>query len=359
MMATNRRIPRANRSRSAVVAVVLSVAMLAGCAGAPEPAQTENARPSPSPSATAPRETPPPTDTAPLRGLTVPEGSLDHASIAAKIDNHPVARPQIALDRTDIVFEELVEGGMTRYVAVWHSDIPEVLGPVRSIRPMDPDIISPFGGIVAYSGGQDRFVALMRQAPVYNAIHGQPDTEATFYRSNIKPVPHNVHVKAQELLAEHTDLAAPRQQFGFAADIPSSTAVRIGTPTAAVNYRFSNYSFGSWTWDAPAAAFLRSQRGAPDVDANGAQLTATNIIVLRVPVTVSLDIPKTEMIGSGEAWVSSGGATVRATWTKKSATSTIALVADSGVAIKLAPGNSWIELIPLAGSVEHTAPAAG
>jgi len=334
------------------MAVALSVALLAGCAAEPE--QTEGPRPS----ATAPRETPP-TETAPLRGLIVPEGTLDHASIAAKIDNHPLARPQIALDRTDLVFEELVEGGMTRYIGVWHSDIPDILGPVRSIRPMDPDIISPLGGIVAYSGGQDRFVALMRQTPVYNAIHGQPDTEATFYRSDATPAPHNVHVKAKELLAEHTDLAAPRMQFNFAVDIPSSTAVRIGTATAAVNYRFSNYSFGTWNWDAPTAAFLRSQQGAPDVDEKGAQLSATNLIVLRVPVTVTLDIPKTEMIGSGEAWVSSGGATVRATWTKKSATDTIALIDDNGVAVNLAPGNSWIELIPLAGSVEHAAPAAG
>lgn len=357
----NVRILRRITGHGAIIAVVLSVAMLAGCAADPEPEKTERARPSPSPSpsATAPRETPPPTDTAPLRGLIVPEGTLDHASIAAKIDNHPLARPQIALDRTDLVFEELVEGGMTRYVAVWHSDIPDVMGPVRSIRPMDPDIISPLGGIVAYSGGQERFVALMRQTPVYNAIHGQPDTQATFYRSDAKRAPHNVHVKANELLAEHADLAAPRQQFGFAADIPSSTAVRIGALTAAVNYRFSDYSFGTWTWDATAAAFLRSQRSAADVDANGAQLRATNVVVLRVPITEDFDIPKTEMIGSGEAWVSSGGATVHGTWTKKSATGTIALIADSGVAIKLAPGNSWIELIPLAGSVEHPAPAAG
>jgi len=343
------RNPRRTSGCAAILAVVLSAAMLAGCA-----AEVEGPRPSaPSPSDAAQ------TDTAPLRGLIVPKGTLDHASIAAKIDNHPLARPQIALDRTDLVFEELVEGGMTRYIGVWHSDIPDVLGPVRSIRPMDPDLISPLGGIVAYSGGQDRFVALMRQTSVYNAIHGEPDTQATFYRSDAKPAPHNVHVKAKELLAEHTDLAAPREQFNFAADIPSSTAVRIGTRVASVNYRFSDYSFGTWNWDAPTATFLRSQQGALDVDGNGAQLRATNVIVLRVPVTVALDIPKTEMIGSGEAWVSSGGATVRATWTKKSATSRIALIDDNGVAVKLAPGNSWIELIPLTGSVEHVAPAAG
>lgn len=76
----------------------------------------------------------------------------------------------MGLQHTDIVFEELVEGGLTRYVAVWHSNVPAEIGPIRSIRPMDPDIISPLGGIVAYSGGQYRFVQLMRATPVHNAI---------------------------------------------------------------------------------------------------------------------------------------------------------------------------------------------
>ena len=326
---------------------------LAGCAVDLTP------RPSASPTYESTYESPAPTEVAPLRGTTVASGSLAHASIAAKIDNNALARPQFALERTDIVFEELVEGGQTRYVAVWQSDIPELLGPVRSIRPMDPDIVSPFGGIIAYSGGQQRFVDLMRQTPVYNAIHGQSDTASTFFRSSAKPAPHNVLVKAQELLAQHTDLAAPAQQFGFSLDVPSSTAAKDGTPTAVVNYRFSASVGGSWTWDASQLAFLRAQGGGADLDTNGAQLKATNVVVLRVPVTGALGVPKTEMIGSGEAWVSTGGATVHATWSKGSATSPIRLVDDNGVVVRLAAGNSWIELVPSAGSVDFVAPAAG
>lgn len=302
---------------------------------------------------------PAPTDVAPLRGTTVAQGSLDHASIAAKIDNHPAARPQIGLERTDLVFEELVEGGLTRYVAVWQSDIPEQFGPVRSIRPMDPDIISPLGGIVAYSGGQERFVQLMRDTAVYNAIHGQADTTATFFRSDAKSAPHNVIVKAQEVLAQHTDIAAPSQQFAYAVDAASATAALDGTPTASVSYRFSNYVAGSWTWDAAQAAFLRGQDGAPDLDCASAALIATNVVVLRVPVTVSQDIPKTELLGSGEAWISTGGATIHASWSKSASTSQIRLTDDSGVTVRLGAGNTWIELLPLAGSVEFAAPVAG
>ncbi|MDQ1606389.1 MAG: hypothetical protein QOJ18_756 [Microbacteriaceae bacterium] len=333
------------------VAAILAIAVSGCTADAPKP------KPDPTSSYISTYKTPAATALAPLRGTTVPAGSLSNASIAAKIDNHPDARPQVGLERTDLLFEELVEGGLTRYVAVWQSDIPDLLGPVRSIRPMDPNIISPLGGIVCYSGGQERFVALMRKTPVYNAIHGQPDTASTFYRTPTKKAPHNVLVKAKELLAQHSSIPAPAQQFAFALDVPSSTAAKDGKPTAAINYRFSTVMSGSWTWDAAAKVFLRKQAGAVDTDSAGAQLKATNVVVIRVPVTDDQNVPRTEMIGGGEAWVSSGGATVHAHWEKRSATDPIRLVDDNGVTIRLAAGNSWIELVPLAGAVEFVGPA--
>jgi hypothetical protein len=336
-----------------VSAVTVLTLVLSGCApDSPRPTPTT------SPGYSSNYTPPPATALAPLRGTSVAVGSLKNASIAAKIDNHPDARPQVGLEHTDLLFEELVEGGLTRYVGVWQSDIPELLGPVRSIRPMDPNIISPFGGIVCYSGGQQRFVTLMRNTPVYNAIHGQPDTASTFYRTKDKAAPHNVIVKARELLAQHTDIAAPAQQFAYSLDVPSATATKDGAPTAAVAYTFSNLIRGSWTYDSSRSVFLRGQNGKPDVDSTGAQLTATNVVVLRVTVTNDIHVPRTEMIGSGEAWVSTGGGTSHATWTKGSATDPIHLVDDQGVTIRLAPGNTWIELVPTAGDVQIVAPAA-
>ncbi len=335
----------------AVVSLAISVAMV-GCA-----AETPTPKPTPKPRYTSTYVTPAPTSIAPLRGTTIAAGALQHASIAAKIDNHPDARPQVGLEKTDLLFEELVEGGLTRYVAVWQSEIPELLGPVRSIRPMDPDIISPFGGIVCYSGGQERFVALMRKTPVYNAIHGQSDTASTFFRSPTRAAPHNVLVKARDLLAQHTDIAPPAQQFAFSLDVPSSTAAKDGVPTAAINYAFSGGTTGSWTWDPAQLAFVRAQDGKPDRDNNGAQLKATNVVVVRVPISDDKGVPKTEMIGLGEAWVSAGGRTVHASWSKGSATDPIRLLDSSGTTIRLAAGNTWIELVPLAGSVAFVAPA--
>lgn len=291
---------------------------------------------------------------APLSGEIVGEDFAAHSSIAAKIDNHPAARPQVGLESTDIVFEELVEGGLTRYLAVWHSTVPAELGPVRSIRPMDPDIVSPFGGIIAYSGGQDRFVRLMKAAPVYNAIHGQRDTADTFFRSKGRPGPHDVLVRAQQVVAQHPDIAPPPQQFAFSLDVASATATKEGSPTSEISIVIGAASKPSWSWRPDQLAWARSQGGVADMDSSGAQLTATNVVALRVPVTFGGYIPKTELIGSGEAWISTGGATIPAVWSKASATSPIVLTDTNGVVVRLAPGNTWVELIPLSGSLSHS-----
>ena len=338
-------------------AVVASVIALSGCTTQPAAAPTAV---TPTAAGTSDYQTPAPTVPAPLRGDLVPTGSLTSPSLAAKIDNHEDARPQIGLERTDIVFEELVEGGLTRYVAIWQSDIPDLIGPVRSIRPMDPDILSSFGGIVAFSGGQEQFVDMMRAAPVYSAIHGQSDTESTFYRIDGRDSPHDVVVKAQELVGQHLDLAEPAQQFAYSVDTASSTAAVSGTPTSSLSLVFSDERFPSWIWDAPSAKFLRLQEGTPDLDAQGGQLSATNVVTLRVDEQYPYDaeVPMAMLVASGEAWVSTGGKTVHATWTKDAATSPIRLVDDLGATVRLAPGNTWVELVPNDGGSVTVTPGA-
>ena len=328
---------------------------LAGCAAAPVLTSAPAPMPVPLP---AVEEVPVETALLPLTGHTINVGTHANPSLAAKIDNHPAARPQVGLEHADIVFEELVEGGMTRYLAVWQSDVPAEIGPVRSIRPMDPDIVSSFGGIIAYSGGQERFVQLMQAAPVYNAIHGQADTDATFYRTATKDAPHNVLVMAPALVAEHADLAAPARQFDYGNYLVPSTAKRSGTPAAAISLKFSEISERGWQWNADRGAWLRSQDGVGDADAAGAALGATNLVILRVPISEGLGVPKTELLGAGEAWVASNGAYVHAKWSKSAASDRILLSDDAGAPILLTPGNSWVELVPDAGAVEFAAATA-
>jgi len=282
-----------------------------------------------------------------LTGETIEAGSLSHPALAGKIDNHPSARPQVGLDEADIVFEELVEGGLTRYIAVWHSSLPAEIGPVRSVRPMDPEIVSPFGGIFAYSGGQVRFIQMMQEAPVYNAIHGQPDTEETFYRTSAKVAPHNVLVKAPELVDQHLNLPAPERQFAYAPSVEESTAVVAGSPVTSMNPRFSGFSSPTWEWDGTQGTFLRFQtNGAADSASSGNQIFATNVVVLQVGIDVVEDIPTTRLVNQGKGWVATGGSILEINWFKATPESPIILTTDDGEEVRLGVGNTWIELIP-------------
>ncbi|MGD8194218.1 DUF3048 domain-containing protein [Herbiconiux sp. P18] len=344
---------RAARAASGTLLLACALA-LTGCSlvgGDPGPVETSAA------ATVVPVEEP---ATAPLRGTPVAAGTTSGPSLAAKIDNHEDARPQLGLERADIVFEELVEGGLTRYVAVWQSDVPDLIGPVRSIRPMDPDIISPLGGIVAYSGGQEQFVEMMRDTPVFNAVHGDDGTDDTFFRADDRESPHDVMARAAELVAEHRGLEAPTQQFDYSTGAADSTAGVAGTPTSSLDLVFSDARFPSWSWDETAGAFLRSQEGSPDFDAQQAQLAATNVVTLRVDEVYDYDaeVPRAVLVASGEAWVSTGGRTVHATWSKDAAASPIRLADDQGAAVLLAPGATWVELVPLSGDVTVVAPSA-
>jgi len=309
------------------------------------PSASPSASPTPSPTTTP---TPPPVEYAPLTGVQVEVGSLPNPALMAKIDNNPTARPQVGLNDADIVFEELVEGGFSRYVPVWHSVIPKEIGPIRSIRPMDPDIASPFRGLIAYSGGQQRFVQMMVATKVKNIIHGQAGTEKYIYRTTKKISPHNVMVKAQKLVAKYSRLRPPEPAFQFArgSDVPSALA--LGKPAGRLYASFSSMNTPSWKFDAATGLYRRFQAdGEKDRDERKQQLTAVNVVVQMVGVSSEYGyVPRSLVVGRGTAWISTGGQTVKARWVKKRRTAMTVFTLKGGEVVTLAPGRTWVELIP-------------
>lgn len=290
-------------------------------------------------------------EAAPLTGQEFVAGSLDRAVFMAKIDNHPDARPQFGLNEADVVFEELVEGGMTRYVAIWHSTIPAEVGPVRSIRPMDPDIASPFKGVIAYSGGKLQFIYMMRDTQVENFMHGLEKTAPYMFRTDKRAAPHNVLVKASKVIEDRPNLVAPDRAFTFAAANEMPTAVQFGAPRDVLHARFSFDNQPSWVWDPSAGVYKRKQAGGEwDVDEKGNVLTATNVIAQVVTISREFGyVPRSVMIGKGTAYVSTGGKTFKVAWSKKDQNSHTQFTFQDGNVVKLAPGRTWIELVPTTG----------
>ena len=308
--------------------------------------------------APTPQASPTPTVTpksyvyAPLTGAKYEAGTnpaLDGPSVACKIDNLGVARPQVNLNQTDVVFDEMVEGGLTRLVAIWHSRLPEQVGPVRSIRPMDPDIVSPFGGIVCYSGGQLKFVKMMQATNVFNANETEEHGKGTFTRASDREAPHNVIVNINKLAAAHPDLAPPQTMFIFSPTVEQTTAVLEGTPAEHLRIDYPS-ARAEWEPTADGTRWQRIQDGQPHTDiVDGQQITAKNVVVLQVKIDRKYGyVPKTVMVDTGKAWVFTGGYYVEGTWTKASQTAPIILNTANGDTIELARGNTWIELMPVA-----------
>ena len=294
--------------------------------------------------------------TAPLTGMQYLEGSpeasiLSRPSVACKIDNSEAARPQLGLNSTDVTFVEMVEGGLTRLVALWHSTQPTAVGPVRSIRPMDPDILSPFGGIICYSGGQAVFVNMMRNTNVFNASETSEQDKGTFSRSKDRYAPHNVIVDVDKLAAAHPEISPPGVQFGFANSLANSTAALTGNSVTDIKVYFP-WALSQWSPNADASRFVRTQDGEIHTDAaDGSQISAANVVIMTMKIDRSYlggnysKVPKTTMIGTGEAQVCSAAKCVAAIWAKTSQTAPITLTDAAGNPVLLAPGNTWVELM--------------
>ncbi|MGY1690413.1 DUF3048 domain-containing protein [Geodermatophilus sp. SYSU D01105] len=309
-----------------------------------------------SPTATTPP--PPPPVLWPLTGLDGAGADVDRPALAVKVENSVDARPQTGLNAADMVWEEVVEGGISRYVAVYHSTLPPAIGPVRSVRPMDPAIAAPLHGLLAFSGGQAPFVEATRAAGLQVV---DPGTGAGFSRVSDRVAPHNTYVDPTALLgqADAAHQVPPPPQFEVATGQEQPTALTDGAPAAALDLTLSRISTPGWTWSQPDNAWLRDEDGTPAVEADGTPLRAVNVVVLRVDVvdtqykdSARNPVPETVMVGGGEALVATGGRTVPVTWSKASADEPVRLTGPGGQPVRLAPGSTWVELVPNAtGSV--------
>src|SRR5690606_22015939 len=183
--------------------------------------------------------------------------------------------------------------------------------------------------------GRTVFVNMMRNAPVFNAIHGYGHAD-TIVRTPERFAPHNVVADAQKIVTQQSHLDAPQQIFAFADSIETSSAALSGTAYDHINIRFSTIRYPSWDYDATSGTYLRKQEGQPDMSASGVQLTATNVVTMEVNIVYDIqpDVPRSVMVGSGRAWVSTGGKTLSATWTKPSRDEPILFQDAEGVTIR-------------------------
>lgn len=328
------------RMRWAALLFVLAAA----CSNGGEEASTTTTEPLVT-TTTAP---PPP---ALLTGLPIADrANLDRPALVVKIDNAPLARPQAGVDKADVVYEEVVEGGVVRFMAVFQSQNAALVGPVRSVRPVDPEIVSPLKGLFAYSGGAPQFEKLIQKAPV--RLVGYDQLTKAYTKRPGRPAPHHLFSSTEKLYdgAKASD-GPPPSLFTYATSAPTGPAVVHATVV------MGGQTTAAWDWDASISRWRRTTNGTPHVMDDGPQLSFANVIVqyVRYTNTTSRDpagflVPTATVVGSGDAMVLAGGTQVRARWTKKSVTDVTAFTDATGVPIQLLPGPTWVMLAPLGAS---------
>lgn len=305
-----------------------------------------------------------------LTGLPGPEDAQIQPIVVVKIENDPVVRPQTGLDRADLIFEELVEGGMTRFAVVYQSDLPDEVGPVRSVRHVDVAIAEPIADAFVFSGGAKRTMKFVkRKIPTTISVvnEGAPG----MYRKSDIPAPHNIFLKMDEML----DSIAPKNtaSTGFfvrpevkpltaspaassstsASPKPSSTAL-TGKPVTDVSVVFSNFSGPNWKWNAADKTWMRSEGTKPFLNKDGTQFGTNNLVIIEVR---EIDagykgqtggyVPRTVLTGSGRAWVLSEGKAVEVAWNKPFVDAQMELTDLDGNPFTMPNGRTWVELLPV------------
>jgi hypothetical protein len=302
---------------------------------------------------TSPAATTPPPPVAPEVGRPDATGeSLTRPALWVKIENTPEARPQTGLDEADVVYEQVTEAGITRFIALFNSQVPDVVGPIRSTRAMDSDVVAPLGGVFAYSGGIPQSVALISHAPV--AAVDETAARAAMFRDRSKRAPHNLFGHGSDLLALGAGQPAPIPPlFSY---LPAGQAF-AGDPVAAFRVDFDAPYAPIYTYDVASGTWLRSIGFVPFMAASGQQIAPTNVIVQFVPCC--LPVPEGGIyltVGTGEAWVFSDGKVVKGTWSRSDRSQVTSFVDTNNQPIRLEPGRTWVEFVPNGENVDVLGP---
>jgi hypothetical protein len=264
---------------------------------------------------------------------------LNRPAVVVKVDNHEQAWPQTGLRAADVIVEEEVEG-ISRYAAVFWSQLPNQVGPVRSARTTDIDALGFLGAPdLAFSGANGRVLkALGNSGSFHMFTDGTP--AGAWQRDHSRKAPHNLYV-TPSLIAQAGSGTAPAGGFTF------SAAAHGGKPANGVDVRFDGTT-ARWRWDAPSGTWRRVANGHDMLDRDGQPLmTPTTVVVAFVdyrPSSADQRSPEAITIGAGDAWLFLNGDVIGVKWSRSSAQDKWIFHDLNGNVVDLRPGQVVLEL---------------
>lgn len=293
----------------------------------------------------------------PITGVVhyTPEGWQTRAVLAVKVGNTGPERPQAGIDKADLIYEEVVEGGFTRFIVFFSTEAPERIGPVRSARFVDPAIIRPTAGLVGYSGAVPPVVAAIRATPGLADV-GAFAKSSAYRRDSSRRAPYNLYTSAPQLWAGEEGGPPSQPLFGF---LSSADPLDTGGGESALEagFSFSQAARIRYAYDEPSGKYLRFVQEDPHnvegPEGEGQQITFRNVLIQYVGITAGAGTDQaggrtqdSDVIGEGPAVLLRGGRAFRGTWSRSSQEQATRFADDAGEQMLLAPGQTIIELVP-------------
>ncbi len=323
--------------RGRYLAVAALAVVLAACSA--EPVNPPSPRSAPAPPSSSP--SPPPVS--PFTGLPT---DLSKPVLIVKIDNARQARPQRGLTAADVVYVEPVEGGISRFAAVYQSRVPPVVGPVRSVRRTDIQLFANYGRpALAFSGTAPALQPLLRQSP---AVEVPPNARpGAYYRQGSRSAPHNLYADAREL----SPAGAAPVDIGFRfGPVPEG-----GRPIDSTSVHYRSTDIGI-EWASDQQRWVFRMDGEPLTATEGGRPGAETVVLQRVDVrpTAIRDAsgavsPFALTAGHGQAVVLRDGQAFDARWSRPEPPAPTTFTRPDGSPMPFAPGPVWVILVPRGG----------
>ena len=276
--------------------------------------------------------------------------------VGVMIDNHPDALPESGISQAKIVYEAPVEGGLTRYLAIFDSrqTVAEV-GPVRSARAYFLDWLQEYGnGLYMHSGGSPEALSAIKAKNIFDANEfflGQ-----YYWRSTERQAPHNLYTSSenwQKISGKKDNLFTANKAWKYTGIVGKTIAGK-----SKITIPFSESYEATWTYDAKALNYWRSINDEKEMDKDGTEVRARNILIQITSVKEinGDDKGRVEIVtvGSGEAIILKKGAVIYGTWKKKSLGDGTRFYDKNKKEVRLAPGNTWVEVVPTTVNVQVT-----
>ena len=290
----------------------------------------------------------------PLTGAPAPGGAVPkRPALLVKIGNEPDgARPQSGLNEADIVFDTPAEGFIMRYMAVYQCNNASSIGPTRSVRWVDYHLARMFvHPILTFAGGINPNVDTVMADSWISPANLLAGAGAAGTRISSRVAPDNLYTSTSSLWALYPkSVTPPPPIFTYSSSVPSGA-----TATSGVQINFSSGTDAIWKWNAAGNDWVHSYTTGADTDTlTGAPVSTTNVVMMIVTYHFGPYIESTggsgdfesQTEGQGQGYVLRNGKRIAVTWHRKDLLSPLTFTDSSGQAVALAPGRTWVELVP-------------